>query len=118
MFSRSQKNKKEGQVALTSEAEVFSSGQYDMHQIEVTPTTKGESITSGKIAFFGKGDSSNSEYQPIQKDGVDYELDLSTGIRSFDIPNSSISAVKGVVTEAIVTSAGTWTLNIISGRKG
>lgn len=120
MFSKSQTRKKSDEFLNPIDVTNIES-QLDIHQVEVTATTSGETLTSGTIAFFAKGSAPNAEWQPIQKDGADYELDLSTGIRSFDVPNSSIVGIRGIPDggDPIVASGGTnWTLNIISGRKG
>ena len=93
--------------------------QLDIHQVEVTAEGSGNTLTSGTIAFFSKSSSPNSEFQPVQKNGVPYVMDLSTGVRTFDIPNGSIVAIEGRITGALVVSGGTeWALNLISGRKG
>jgi hypothetical protein len=136
MFSRSQIKSKSGAVTLEEpgilpvvptniEAQISSNGvtlpvepNLDIHQVELTCTDETGVITDGSVAFFAKGYSTNAEWQPIQKDGADYELDLSTGVRSFDVPNSSLTQIAAVPTLAVSVTAGTqWTLNIISGRK-
>ena len=87
------------------------------HQVEVTGVNS--NITGGQIAFFSKSVSKRSEFQPVQKNGVPYVMDLTTGVRTFDIPNGSIVAIEGRITGALVVSGGTeWALNLISGRKG
>ena len=92
--------------------------QLDIHQVEVT-AEPGNTLTSGMIAFFSTSGSPNSEPQPVQKNGVPYVMDLSTGVRTFDIPNGSIVSIEGRITGALVVSGGTeWALNLISGRKG
>ena len=118
MFSKSQTRKKSDAFANTIDVANIE-GQLDIHQVEVTATTSGETLNNaGSIAFFAKGSAPNAEWQPIQKNDANYELDLSTGVRTFDVPNSSIVGIRGVPS-GIGASGGTeWTLNVISGRKG
>lgn len=118
MFSRSKIRRKADIFANPIELGGIDE-QFDTHQIEVTAKDSGATLNNvGTIAFEAKGSASNAQYQPVQKDGAPFVLDLSTGIRSFEMPNASITAIKATPS-GIGASAGTeWTLNIVSGRKG
>jgi hypothetical protein len=120
MFSNSQRKKNKG---LLTDPELIVGGiesQLDIHQVEVSAVIKDETLTGGTIAFFAKGSAPNAQWQPVQKDGADYIMDVGTGVVAFDIPNSSITAIKGEPVDPLTASGGDleWTLNIISGRKG
>jgi hypothetical protein len=118
MFTRAQAKRKSGIFADPITIGGIET-QLDIHQIEVTAVDSGATLNNaGTIAFEAKGSAPNAQFQPVQKDGAPFVLDLSTEIRSFEMPNASITAIKGTPV-GIGASAGTeWTLNIISGRKG
>lgn len=118
MFSRSQIRKSTKALGLLNEI-IGIEPNLDIHQVEVSAVIKGETLTGGTIAFFAKGSAQNAQWQPVQKDGADYIMDVGSGVVSFDIPNSSIVAIKGE--PSLLTASGgdlEWTLTVISGRKG
>ena len=138
MFTKSKNRRKIGAITLldaailpvnpaTLKASIEANGlildgldsQLDMHQFELTAADKDAVITGGSVAVFGKGNSGNGQWQPLQKDDADYVLDLSKGITVIEVPNGSMRSIAVVPTVAITVSAGTeFVLENISGRKG
>ena len=113
---------KKVKVALVNAPiEIPVSTQVDMHQVTIIGV--GVLLTQGTIPVFIKT-SPDSEYQPLLKDDLPYEIVIvAGGVRSFEIPNGSISSIllgnvdpNGVV--AAPVNGTEWKVRVISGNKG
>lgn len=90
--SKNDKVSEEALVGAAAELEGINSESTLVQVTVVVPTA-----TAGTIAWEAKA-RNGSEYEPLQLSGVDYSLDVSTGVRTFSIPDKAIHALRGTPT--------------------
>lgn len=82
------------EVGIAEPAEIVDIEQ-DSKLTQVTVVVP--NATVGMIAFEAIA-RNNDEYEPVLLSGSAYSLDVSSGIRTFTIPNRSVHSIKGTPT--------------------